>query len=147
MALPRKTDKEEFYKANDFDWPYREQQYRLQLGAQEIEGRDVAHYLSKGLAASIMNDYHGPGQRPEHEKERLRDVLHHDDNLSMVRREINRVEHVALDRRIWDKAGTDEVLTIKESKRALFAASAIYEHRDDLDPNTVKCFSDSSLNN
>ena len=94
------------------------------------------------MAASIINDYHRQGPRPDDEKESLRDVLNPDDNLRMVKREINQVEHVALDRTIWDKATTGEVLTKKESKRALFAASAIYEHRDDLDPNTVKCFSD-----
>jgi nucleoside 2-deoxyribosyltransferase len=137
--------KDRIYKAGDFDDPARIKEYREKSDSQLKEEKDVAHYLSKELAAAIMNDYRENKDRPKYEKEKLKYVLNCDDNLRMITKKKNQGEHRTLDRAIWRKAGIKgsdppEALNVKEAGRAVKAANAIYEHCADLDDSTVECF-------
>jgi hypothetical protein len=142
--FPRKRKKDPIYKASDFDDPDRIKKYRENSDSQQKEDKDVAHYLSKELAAAIMNDYRDDKHRPQNEKKKLIYVLNRDENLRMVKREINQGKHRAIDRAIWEKAGSDppELLNVEEAARAVQAAKTIHMYYDYLDKSTRKCFVD-----
>jgi hypothetical protein len=137
-----KTGKKRIYKASDFDDKTAVGDYRSDSQSTQKEDKDAAHYLSKGLAAAILNDYHRQGQRPDEEREMLKYVLNRPENLRMVMERSNRSNHKKLDHQIWSKAGDpDAVLNEEEKQRAIHAAKAIYVYHKLLDPSTLQCFS------
>eukprot|EP00731_Ephydatia_muelleri_P030328 Em0021g851a len=100
-----------------------QQQYRRHSSSKVTDGKDVAHTLSLELADKIAE-----GLKLDDNK--MKALLNHFDNFSLVNQSINRSEHRVIDKNLAKKYISKEALTTAEKDRAKRQLRFLRKHED-----------------
>ena len=100
-----------------------QQQYRRHSSSKVTDGKDVAHTLSLELADKIAE-----GLKLDDNK--MKALLNHFDNFSLVNQSTNRSEHRVIDKNLAKKYISKEALTTAEKDRAKRQLRFLRKHED-----------------
>ena len=119
---------------------YRQTKYCIQSQSRYKDDKEAAHIVSLHIAKAALSVHRSPGRPPVEERADVKGLLNDPSNLTMVKKETNRVVHVRLDNAIITKSMSGERLTKEEQKRAKKQVKVIQGKQDCLEKVTYDCF-------